>query len=235
MYKGIELSASVMCFDWLNVSRQMAQISGQDLDYLHFDVVDGRFAADFTMGTSIINKIRNGSDLRSDYHLMVEEPSRVVPSFDFGECDYVTIHQEAARNLHRDLVSIRRSGGKVGVALSPATPASTLEYIIEDVDLVLLMTVNPGFAGQAMVPQVLRKITEVRRIVTATQLPNIRVGVDGSVNPRWIPEMVACGADRLILGSSGLFREDVDIEEALQQVRRAIDEGLAARNGRFVG
>lgn len=231
MHRGIELSASVMCIDWLHVGGQLEQINSQDIDFLHFDVIDGRFAADFTMGTSIINKIRDYTDKRSDYHLMVEEPASVIGTFEFDEKDYVTIHQEASRNLHRDLVSIRRFGGRVGVALSPATPASSLEYIIEDVDVVLLMTVNPGFAGQALVPQVLRKISEVRRLVENKGVGHVRVGVDGSVNNRWIPEMVAAGADRLILGSSGLFRKDTSIEQALDEVKGAIDEGLVLAQG----
>jgi len=228
MHNGLALSASVMCVDWLNAGEQLRQIEGNGIDYLHFDIIDGNFAPDFTMGSSIIDVFRENSSLPSDYHLMVEEPSRMFESFSISKNDNYTIHQESSRNLHRNLVSIRRMGAKVGVALSPATPLTSLEYIIEDIDLVLIMTVNPGYKGQPLVPQAIRKIEDLKKMIYDLEL-DVKISVDGNVNSNTIPGMVSAGADILVLGSSSLFRKDIPIPEAISKVHAAIDSGIQGR------
>lgn len=225
MYREIRLSASVMCFDWLAVGIQLKQLENSIIDYLHYDIVDGSFAPDFTMGSSIIDIISNASILPADYHLMVEEPSRIFEMFDFSTQPYFTIHQEACRNLHRDITKIKKMGGKTGVALSPATNLDTLEYIIEDIDLVTLMTVNPGYKGQPIVPQVLHKIEKARSMIERYKVNTI-LSVDGNVDYKNIPEMVSAGANMLVLGSSGLFVEGQSISESLEFIKEAIDTGL---------
>ena len=228
MHNGVVLSASIMCVDWLNAGKQLVQIENNGIDYLHVDIIDGNFAPDFTMGSSIIDVFRDNSTLPSDYHLMVEEPSRLFESFSVSPNDNYTIHQESSRNLHRNLISIRNMGAKVGVALSPATPLTSLEYIIEDIDLVLIMTVNPGYKGQPLVPQAIRKIRDLKKMIKDLEL-NIKISVDGNVNPSTIPDMVSAGADILVLGSSSLFRKDISIPEALVEIHTAIDQGLKNR------
>jgi len=228
MHNGIALSASLMCIDWLNAAEQIADLERANLDYLHLDIIDGRFAPDFTMGSSIINRFREHTRLPSDYHLMAEEPSRLFDSFKVGPNDIYTIHQESSRNLHRDLVNIRRMGAKVGVALSPGTPLESLEYIIEDTDVVLLMTVDPGYKGQPLVPQTLRKVEKLRKLLSDMKL-STRISVDGNVNSHTIPDMVQAGADILVLGSSGLFRKDMSIANAVAKLHEAIDLGLTRR------
>ena len=224
----IEISASIMCIDWLNVEKQLNELEKNQLDYLHFDVIDGRFAPDFTMGSSIINPIRKHSQLRGDYHLMVEEPSKTFPSYMIKDGDVVTIHQECCRNLHRDIISLRRLGARVGVALNPGTPLEALDYIIEDVDFVLLMTVNPGFMGQQLIPQMIRKIEKLRNLIEDMRL-DTKISVDGNVNLENIPIMVEAGASVLVAGSSGLFRNDMTIDIAVEKIRAAIDKGLRSR------
>ena len=228
MHNGVVLSASIMCVDWLNAGKQLVQIENNGIDYLHVDIIDGNFAPDFTMGSSIIDVFRDNSTLPSDYHLMVEEPSRLFESFSVSPNDNYTIHQESSRNLHRNLISIRNMGAKVGVALSPGTPLTSLEYIIEDIDLVLIMTVNPGYKGQPLVPQAIRKIRDLKKMIKDLEL-NIKISVDGNVNPNTIPDMVSAGADILVLGSSSLFRKDISIPEALVEIHTAIDQGLKNR------
>ncbi|MBH10760.1 MAG: ribulose-phosphate 3-epimerase [Candidatus Marinimicrobia bacterium] len=229
MYKNIELSASIMCVDWLNAGQQLKEIQDNDIDYLHIDIIDGNFAPDFTMGSSIIDVFRDNSNLPSDYHLMVEEPDRMFDSFSISKNDNYTIHQESSRNLHRNLISIRRMEANVGVALSPATPLTSLEYIIEDIDLVLIMTVNPGYKGQPLVPKAIRKIKDLRKMINDLEL-NIKISVDGNVNPETIPDMVAAGADILVLGSSSLFKKDISIPQALEKIYHSIDLGLKIRD-----
>jgi ribulose-phosphate 3-epimerase len=228
MHNGVALSASVMCVDWLNAGEQLTQIENNGIDYLHLDIIDGNFAPDFTMGSSIIDVFRENSTLSSDYHLMVEEPGRLFESFNISPNDNYTIHQESSRNLHRNLISIRRMGANVGVALSPATPLTSLEYIIEDIDLVLIMTVNPGYKGQPLVPQAIRKIKDLKKMINDLEL-DIKISVDGNVNSSTIPEMVSAGADILVLGSSSLFRKDISIPEAINEIDTAIELGIQGK------
>ncbi len=142
-----------MCVNWLKAEEEIQILNEENIDLLHIDVIDGRYAPDFTMGTSIINCFRDIFKRPFDYHLMVEEPSRIFETFDIRDGDSFAIHQECCRNPHRELITLRQMGAKVGVALSPATPISTLDYIIEDLDHVLLMKFNPGFKCQTLVPQ----------------------------------------------------------------------------------
>lgn len=225
MYKNIKLTASIMCFDWLRVSEQLVELENHFIDNIHYDIVDGVFAADFTMGSSIINSIKKKTRLKSDYHLMVEEPSRIFEMFEPDNESLIYIHQESCRNLHRELINLKRRGFKVGVALSPATNLETLEYVFQDIDAVLLMTVNPGFKGQELVKQTIKKIADLKKIINNMDL-NIKITVDGNVNEKTIPDMVAAGGDMLVLGSSGLFRSDRTIKESCDIIKIAIDKGL---------
>jgi len=224
--RRVEISASVMCVDWLNAGAQIETLVNAGIDYLHWDIIDGRFAPDFTMGSSIINRFREQFDLRADYHLMVEEPGRLFDAFEIKKGDVFTIHQECCRNLHRDLVSLRRKGARVGVAICPGTPLETLDYVLEDVDRVLVMTVDPGYMGQAMIPQTLRKIEKLRRLIDDLRL-DVQIAVDGNVNYEHTANMVAAGADVLVGGSSGLFRRDMSLPDALARLRKCISEGEA--------
>lgn len=229
MKNDVELSASLMCLDWLNVEGQLRELEDASVDYLHYDIIDGTFAPDFTMGSSIINTIKSATQIPCDYHLMVDEPGRIFDMFEFAENDFFTIHQESSRNLHRDLVKIRKNGAKVGVALSPATNLQVLEYLIEDIDLVTLMTVNPGYMGQPMVPQVITKIRKLKEFLIASKLERVKISVDGNVNATTIVDMVGSGADRLVLGSSGLFIKGKTIKESISKIQTAISEGLERR------
>jgi len=223
--QNVEISASIMCIDWLHAARQLEILEDEKIDYLHWDVIDGRFAPDFTMGSSIINKFRENSHISSDYHLMVEEPANIFDSFNVAPGDIFTIHQEGSRNLHRDLVSLRRKGARVGVALNPGTSLEVLDYIIEDIDVILVMTVNPGFMGQALVPQAIGKIEKIKERITDLKL-DIKISVDGNVSYENIPEMVASGADILVGGSSGLFLKDMDLRDSIKRLRECIQIGI---------
>ena len=214
-----------MCVDWLNAGAQLHELERLGVDSLHWDVIDGRFAPDFAMGTSIINTFRAATCLPSNYHLMVEEPARILDTFEVSQGDVFAIHQECSRNLHRDLMHIRKMGCKPAVVLCPATPLETLDYVIEDIDVVILMTVNPGFKGQPLVPQTLRKVADLKRLITKRGLAT-KIEVDGSVSPRYIAPMVAAGADILVGGSTGLFRRDLSLEQSVNIMRREIERGL---------
>ena len=227
MYKNITLSASLINIDWLNVRSQLSELENASLDYLHIDVIDGNFVPDFTMGTSIINLIRKSTTLPFDYHFMAEEPSRLFDSFQVNKTDYFTIHQETSRNLHRDLVRIKKDkSSKVGVALTLETPIDALEYIMEDVDLIVLMTMNAGYIEKQQYPQVVKKVQKLRKLITEHELP-IKIAVDCNISFENISEMVSSGADFLVLGSNVLFREDMSIAACMELLHAEIDQGLA--------
>jgi ribulose-phosphate 3-epimerase len=218
-----------MCIDWLDARSQIEILNDQEIDYLHIDVIDGRYAPDFTMGTSIIDCFRDIFKGPFDYHLMVEEPSRIFDTFDIRPGDRFAVHQECCRNLHRDLIELKKMGAEVGVALSPATPISYLDYIIEDLDFVLLMTVNPGFKGQSLVPQAVDKILDLRKFIESRNL-DISISADGNVSLQNVPNMVSNGADTLVSGSSGMFFKDIPLDKAIVDFRDAIKRGLDARS-----
>ena len=225
MYKGITLSASLMCVDWINLGKQLIDLEENEIDYIHYDIIDGNFAPDFTMGSSIVDLVQKSTSIKSDFHLMVDEPSRIFDAFNVSKDSYFTIHQEACRNLYRDLIYIKQNISKVGVALSPATSIDTLEYVIEEIDNVLLMTVSPGYMGQKLVPQVLKKIEQVKSLRDNYKL-KFMITVDGNVSLENIPKMIEAGADNLVLGSSGLFRKDRTIKTSIKLIKESIDKIL---------
>ncbi len=222
MTKNIRLSASIMCANWLELKKQIDELERIGVDYIHYDIIDGNYASDFTMGSSIINVVRDYTKLKSHYHLMVEEPMRIFDRFSLKKDDIFTIHQETSKNLHKDIIQIKNHS-KVAIALSPATPLENLEYILEDIDNVLVLTVNPGFMSQKLIPQIIKKIEKLKNLINKYNL-NISITVDGNVNPKTIPEFVRNGAEILVLGSSGLFRKDVSLEDAVTEVKEAIDK-----------
>lgn len=212
------ISASVMCFDWKNVGVELNELVENEIDYLHFDFIDGIFASDFGLGTSIVNSVRDGIQIPADYHLMVENPSRIFDTLLLKKGDLVTIHQEASKNLHRDLIALRKIGVQVGVAINPGTHINTLDYVLEELDHILIMTVNPGFKGQQLVKQSVNKILDLKLKLDNLAL-SPRIGVDGNVNLDTAPEMIKNGANYLVGGSSGLFIKGQPLAKSLSDLR----------------
>ena len=224
MYKNIKLSASLMCADWLNLKNQIKDLEDNSIDYIHYDVIDGIYAPDFTMGSSIIDTVKSATKLPGHYHLMVEEPMRIFDRFKLNSNDIFTIHQETSKNLHRDLINIKEKS-KVAVAISPATSLEHLEYVVEELDNILILTVNPGFKSQKMIPQVVRKIENLKNLLIKMNL-KATITVDGNVNKETIPDFIKAGSDILVLGSSGLFKKDVTIKKAVEEIKESIDKVL---------
>lgn len=220
-----------MCLNWLNVQSDIDWIEkSNSFDYMHIDIVDGKFAPDFTMGSSIIDTIRPKVTLGLDFHFMVEEPRSILETYKPKPGDMFTIHQECSRNLHRDLIYLKQFGCSVGVALCPATSISTLDYILDDIDRILIMSVDPGFKGGRLVPSVFNKLRDTRALVKECGL-NIEIAVDGNVSFEHIPKIVASGADTLVLGSSGLFIQGRTLDSSLEQLNEVIKQGLEDRDG----
>tara|TARA_Y100001978_G_C23668741_1_gene422590 strand:- start:714 stop:1403 length:690 start_codon:yes stop_codon:yes gene_type:complete len=223
---NFEILPSIMCINWLEAKKDLDIITNK-IKYFHWDLVDGCFAPDFTMGSSIINIIREYYPNKGDFHLMIDEPSRLFTSFNLQEGDRVCIHVECSKNLHRDITRLKNMGVSPGVALSPATPLSTLDYILDDIDRVLLLTVNPGFHSQPLVKQVVNKIKKLSLILEETKTDNIKIVVDGHVNINTIPEMYQKGAREFVLGKSGLFGKEMDqnLEDVINLLKNLEGEG----------
>ena len=224
MYKDIELSASLMCANWLSLKDQILSLEENDIDYMHYDIADGIYAPDFTMGSSIINTVKENTKLPGHYHLMVEEPMRLFENFDLNKNEIFTIHQETSKNLHRDLINIKNKA-KVACAISPATPLEYLEYIIEELDNVLVLSVNPGFKSQKLIPQTIGKIEKLKNLIEKMGL-DITITADGNINKSNVPDFIKAGASILVLGSSGLFRKDATIKESVEEIKESIDKVL---------
>lgn len=201
------VSPSMMCADALNLGADAVALEKAGVQYFHYDVMDGDFVPNFMLGPDVIKAVRKVSKVPADIHLMVKNPERHLHLFDLRAGDVVSVHQESTIHLQRTLAAIRQTGAQAAVALNPATPLCTIEDVLPDIDMVLLMTVNPGFAGQKLVPQTLQKITRLRRMLDESGYPHVRIEVDGNVSFENAVKMRAAGADLFVAGTSAVFRE----------------------------
>lgn len=208
----MKLSPSMMCCDLLRLQEQLSVLKAAGVEYLHIDVMDGEFVPNYMLGTDFVRQLRRATDIPLDIHLMIREPERKLSFFELREGDLVSVHAESTFHLQRALQQVRSQGARPLVALNPATPLSALDYVLEDVDGVLLMTVNPGFAGQKMVPATLDKIKRARRMLDERGYSHLPIEVDGNVSPAHLVEMQEAGANMFVIGSSGFLRS-MDLTE----------------------
>lgn len=220
---NIKISTSIMCADFLHLGRVIRELEEAGADYLHFDIMDGHFVPNFTMGPDILKAIRGETDLPFDTHLMVCDPERYVEAFIQAGSDLLVIHLEACKHLHRTIDLIRKNGAQPGVAINPATPLSALDYLLDEVYMVLVMAVDPGFAGQVMIPSVIGKIRQLKYKILESGL-DVKIQVDGNVSFQNAPKMVSAGADILVAGSSSVFQKDMTIAEGMRALRRCASE-----------
>ena len=197
----IKISPSILSADFSRLGEEIRSIDVGGADYIHVDVMDGHFVPNITIGPLVVDAVRKVTAKPLDVHLMIENPDRYIPDFARAGADLITVHQEAVPHLHRTIQLIKSLGKKAGVSINPATPVSTLEVILDDLDLVLLMSVNPGFGGQSFIPATLAKITALRQRIEERGLC-VEIEVDGGVKADNIGRIAAAGADVFVAGSA---------------------------------
>ena len=196
----LELSPSLLSADFTNLKSEMEVLDKNGVKYLHLDVMDGMFVPNISFGPMIIKQLRPLTNMVFDVHLMIEDPDRYVQSFKDAGADILTVHYEACKHLHRTISYIKSLGMKAGVSLNPATNIDVLDYVLEDLDLVLVMSVNPGFGGQSFIPSALDKIKNLKEKIKERNL-NVIVEVDGGVKTTNVKDVVEAGADLIVSGS----------------------------------
>ena len=200
-----QISPSMMCADYRAYTELLDTFKQTGIEYLHIDVMDGVFVKNFTLGTDFCERLRAMTDIPLDIHLMITEPEWKIDWFAPRPGEYVSVHAEATDHLQRALAKIRDFGARPMAALNPATPLNVLDYVLDDIDAVLLMTVNPGFAGQKLIPQTLKKITDCREYLDTRGYSHVEIEVDGNVSFVNAEKMYAAGANIYVAGSSSVF------------------------------
>ena len=215
------IAPSILSADFARLGEHVAQAAAGGADVIHVDVMDGRFVPNITIGPLVVKALDRITDLALDVHLMIVEPERYVESFARAGADWITVHAEACVHLHRTVQQIKDLGCRPGVVLNPATPLGVLEEILEEIDLVMLMSVNPGFGGQSFIPSSLDKIRRLRRLIGERGLA-CDIEVDGGVSPATIGRIRAAGANIFVAGSA-VFGAD-DVAGAIAALREAADK-----------
>lgn len=201
------LSPSILTADFTNLSKDLDKLKSSGVNFLHLDVMDGAYVPNISFGPKIISDLRKKYDFTFDTHLMIENPEQMIEEFAKAGCDYITIHPESTIHLHRQIQLIKSLGKKAGVSLNPSTPISILDYIIDDIDLILIMSVNPGFGGQSFIPAMYKKIEETRTKIADR---DIILEVDGGVKLDNVKEVIKAGANAVVVGSAIFDGKDVE-------------------------
>lgn len=204
MYK---LAPSILAADFSNLGRDVREIEKAGVEYLHIDVMDGMYVPTISFGAPIIKSLRKVSNLVFDVHLMIEEPIRLIDEFADAGADIITVHAEACTHLHRTITSIKERGLKVGISLNPSTPLNVLEYIFDEIDMVLLMSVNPGYGGQSFLPLTIDKIKLLKEMIDKKNL-NVDIEVDGGLSADNVHLVLDAGANVIVAGTA-VFKNDI--------------------------
>ncbi|MBE7049708.1 MAG: ribulose-phosphate 3-epimerase [Ruminococcaceae bacterium] len=217
-----KISPSIMCVDFFELDRYIKTFEHENIDLLHIDIMDGSFVQNYTLGTDFIKAIKHKTNIALDIHLMINKPENKLNWFDFGENDYVSVHYESTPHIHRALNMIKERGAKPMVALNPGTPISVIENLLDDIDAILVMTVNPGFAGQKLVKSTLKKIKSLREYLDREGHENIEIEVDGNVSFENAKLMMESGANIFVAGTSSVFSKESTLNKNIEKFKEIL-------------
>lgn len=216
----VKIAPSILSADFARLAQEIQEVESGGADWIHVDVMDGHFVPNITIGPLVVKAIRPHTTLPLDVHLMIENPDLYIPEFAKSGADIITVHQEACIHLHRTLYHIKDQGVKAAVSLNPATPVSTLKHVLEDVDMVLLMSVNPGFGGQKFIPEAVNKTRELRNLLEEKGLVDkVEIQIDGGINEETAKLVIEAGATCLVAGNAVFGQKDR--ARAIQAIKQA--------------
>lgn len=224
MKRAFQLSASLICGSPLALGKDIQELETGKIDMLHFDVMDGMFVPRLGFYPEILTALKKMTKIPVDVHLMLEQPERYVEQFVKSGADIVVVHAESTRHLDHTIRLIKNAGGRAGVALNPATSLSALDHVLPDIELVMLMAINPGILGHKLIPSMMQKIANLKKMLR--KYPKIRIEIDGGVSPESAARMVSLGADILVCGTSSIYKKDTPLSKKVPEFRALVAKEL---------
>ena len=218
-----KMTASIMCADFMHLEQDLRELERSGIDYIHVDVMDNHFVPNMMIPGMLVDTMRKNTHLPFDIHIMAEHPEQLIPNMGLCEGDICSVHYESTPHVQRALALVRATGAQVAIAINPGTPIENLRELLPDVDMVLIMTVNPGYSGQKLVPQSLDKIRRARQFLDQLGYSHVRIEVDGCCSFENIPKMWQHGADTFVLGTSSIYSKDTTVSDAMDRIRQSLE------------